>query len=178
MTRFRRLRQLVAWGAAGAILSPWIGAPLWTLTGQGRASDALPLATAVAGAVLGLVALAKLPMVHRRRGATLFGVTYPPMLVWWAAWVARDPRGFLWFLGSLGLCGGLVAIVHTVPPRVAAELRRLAAASAWVASILMMPAYLSGLIVVPLATSLTIVVRRSHGRQPSRARSMAATSAV
>ncbi len=159
-------------------MSPYLGAPIWTLTGEDRASDALPLATPAVGAVIGVILLARVSGNNRQRGPTTFSTAYPPMLVWWASWAQGEDAGILWFLAVLALCLGLVAVVRAAKPRAANELRKIAAAVAWVLSILALPVYLIGTVGLPLTVSLTIIARRRWADQRSDAKSIAADAAA
>lgn len=170
MTHFVRARRIVCWAAGGAILSPYVGAPIWVVLGEPRATHPIFWLAPVAGAIVGLVAMVTVPDDIRRRSATAFGVAYPTMLSWWVVWAKPEPQLVAWLVG-VPLAGlSVVAVVRAVPDRAARALRTFAAAATWIFSILLLPVYGFGLVTMPVAISLTIVARRDRGAQRSLSR--------
>lgn len=137
MTVLAGALRSVCWTAGGAILSRYVGGPIWVLLGEPRSTHPIFWLAPVAGSMIGLIAMFTVSDDVRRRSATAFGVAYPTMIFWWLAWAKPEPQLVAWFVGVLLLGLSLVAIMRALPGRAARALCTVAAIVTWIFSILL-----------------------------------------
>ena len=152
------------WAAGGACLSVIAGVQLWN--SQPPAATADPSGTSllyvgIAGAIAGLIGAVRF---HWREGdgGKFFAVAYPAAIVWTVLVGERGYPTALFVIAAWIAIVGAVAKAAKRFPAGPPEAWKLAAAIAWVFTVLMMPIFFLGLGVLPLAIALTAAARASN----------------
>ena len=167
------------WAAGGACLSVIAGVQLWS--SQPPAGTADPSGTSllymgIAGAIAGLIGAVRFHWRHGD-GGKFFAVAYPAAIVWTVLVGERGYPTAVFVIAAWIAIVGAVAKAAKRFPAGPPEAWKLAAAIAWVLTVLMMPIFFLGLGVLPLAIALTAAARASNRTQPDITAAAASTAA-
>jgi hypothetical protein len=150
------MRRTSIWAAAGACLSPLFGVPVWLAFGPDLRF--LPPAVAIIGAAAGvLVGRRWRPSTEEATAGFVIAYLLTGVMGTVAAGNLPVTLGFLLVVAAA--VAASAGVGRQLGPRGRWELAKLAAGVAWVLTVVLLPVNLFGLVLMPLAVSLTIRAR-------------------